>query len=119
MKKVLITLVAVVVIVGGAFYFLRPAKNTSGPQTHEVMLHIEGIELVSGPEVLEVKKGDTVEITVMADTEDEFHLHGYDRSIDIGPDREPTLTLVADTAGRFIAELEGSETEIFVLEVMP
>ena len=115
MNKAIIGIVVIAVVAGGAFYFLQPEEST-GPKTHEVALHFEGVQIVHGPKMLTARRGDTVELIVTADAEEEFHLHGYDRSIDIGPDKEPTLTVVADTAGRFIAELEGSKEEGVVLE---
>ena len=121
MNKTLASVLAIAVIASGAFYFARDSKEVTGPKTHEVMLHIENEKLVSGPALLQVKKGDAVEITVMdmTDSTEEFHLHGYDKSINLKKGKEATLTLVVDTAGRFEAELENAGTEIFTLEVTP
>ena len=118
MNKMIITTVVVAVIAGGVFYSLRPEQSIES-RTHEVVLRFEGGKLVQGPELSAVKKGDSIELTITADAEEEFHLHGYDQSTDVGPDKEPTLTFLADTAGRFVAELEGSKEEVWVLEVMP
>lgn len=124
MNKVLIV-VAIVLIAGGAyFFFTKPAAAPVASQTvpvasKEFVFHVASKKVVDGPAVMSVTKGDTVVIRITNDEAEELHLHGYDKSVDLAPDVEATLTFVADTAGRFPAELEGSKTEITTLEVLP
>lgn len=126
MKHPLIIVGLIIVALGVGVYFLSgrtsaPATGGQGADTtaKEFTLRIEGKKLVDGAETLTVQKGDVVLITVFSDEPEEFHLHGYDKSIDLTPGVGAELRLVADTAGRFPAELEESKTDITTLEVLP
>ncbi|MEU5882996.1 hypothetical protein [Spirillospora sp. NPDC047279] len=66
---------------------------------------------------MKVRRGTTVRITITGDAADEFHLHGYDRTLKITPGRAATLELVADTPGVFEAELHHSGARVFELQV--
>ncbi|MFD0690191.1 hypothetical protein [Actinomadura fibrosa] len=66
---------------------------------------------------VKVKRGATVRITITSDAADEFHLHGYDRELELAPGRPGTLELTADTPGVFEAELHHSGARVFELQV--
>lgn len=76
-------------------------------------------KITSGEETLKATEGDEVIIIITPDEEEEFHLHGYDKSVDLSPDKEVTLTFTANKTGRFPFELEHSKTELGALEVQP
>jgi hypothetical protein len=66
-----------------------------------------------------VELGSRVEIVVTADVEEEVHLHGYDLSADVTPDRAARIRFRADIVGQFEVELEESHRLLFRLEVAP
>ncbi|KAB2349069.1 cupredoxin domain-containing protein [Actinomadura rudentiformis] len=66
---------------------------------------------------VKVRRGATVRITVTTDEADEFHLHGYDRTLKLSPGRPGTLDVVADKTGVFEAELHHSGARVFELQV--
>jgi len=66
---------------------------------------------------VKVHLGSTVRITVTSDADEEFHLHGYDRELELRPGRPATLELVADKPGVFEAELHHSGALVFELQV--
>jgi hypothetical protein len=66
---------------------------------------------------VKVHLGSTVRITVTSDADEEFHLHGYDRELELKPGRPGTLELVADKPGVFEAELHHSGARVFELQV--
>jgi hypothetical protein len=72
-----------------------------------------------GETTFSVKKGDIVTLRIVSDEAEEFHVHGYDRSVELVPGQEATLTFQATLAGRFAFELEESKTELGALEVRP
>ncbi|HEX5936612.1 MAG TPA: hypothetical protein VFZ75_02810 [Actinomycetota bacterium] len=74
---------------------------------------------VQGPTRYPVTQGDDVRIVVHADVSDEVHLHGYDLSDDVTPDRPARIEFVADAAGVYECELESAETLLFQLEIVP
>ena len=74
---------------------------------------------VQGPTRFDVTQGDRVRIVVHADVSDEVHLHGYDLSDDVTPDRPARISFVANAAGVYEAELESAEALLFQLEIAP
>lgn len=89
------------------------------PQKKEFKLILKDGKLIAGPLVLMVQKGTDVTITIESDQEEEFHLHGYDKSIELKKDIPAKLTFTADKTGRFTYELEKAQTELGALEVLP
>lgn len=83
-------------------------------------LEISNRKLVKNTEsLLSIKQGDLVTITVTADEDEEFHIHGYDKQIDLVKNKPSSLTFIANIAGTFPFELEKSKAEIGNLEVQP
>lgn len=60
-----------------------------------------------------------VRITITADEDEEFHVHGYDESVQLTAGEPAELTFMAGASGRFPIELEESKTELGALEVQP
>lgn len=117
MKNFLYIIIAAAVIIG-LFFYLKPKQN-SETQNKTFDLLIKDKKLVSGPETIQVSQGDNVTISITCDTDEEFHLHGYNKAIDLTANKPSVLTFSADLTGRFEYELEGSSTQIGVLEVLP
>lgn len=82
-------------------------------------LVVKNRKLVSGPETISVKQGDSVTIKITVDEDEELHLHGYDKSVDLTANQPAILDFKADLTGHFPYELEKSKTEMGALEVSP
>lgn len=76
-------------------------------------------KLSSGESILKANQGDEVTITIISDEPEELHLHAYDKSVALTPNKKETLTFIADISGRFPFELEHSGIELGSLEVQP
>lgn len=72
---------------------------------------------VSGVDVIGVDLGDTVEIWVLSDVNDELHVHGYDLYYDLVAGEPQNLSFVADVPGIFEVEVHTGHTLLFELEV--
>ncbi len=107
------------IVLACAAYYLAGVVSPSAPTTKTFTLVVADKKLVKGEPTLTAHVGDTVVISITADEEEEFHLHGYDRSVDLHPGEEASLTLVAEASGRFEFELEKSKVELGALEVQP
>jgi len=134
----LILLLGVAALVG-LFFILKPTTNIPTPtftpestlsaqnsstsaqtsNTRSFDLVVKNKKLVSRPETLTVKEGDQVTINITCDQDEEFHLHGYDKSVELQTNKPTKLSFTADKTGRFPYELEHSKTEIGALEVQP
>jgi hypothetical protein len=64
-----------------------------------------------------VEAGMTVEITVVSDTPDEVHLHGYDIEGDLEPGVPFVMTFTASQPGSFELELHDSGALLLYLDV--
>lgn len=126
LKNILLIFVALAFL-GSAFLVFRPSPNNnqqiSSPRDNASPrvfdFRIQGDRLISGESSIRVKQGDVVTLKVTADAEDELHLHGYDKSLELAPGKTAETTFTADMSGRFEAELHKSEAPVFALEVYP
>jgi len=84
-----------------------------------IPLRIAGGKLVDGPKVIRLKRNATVVLTVVCDTAEELHVHGYNLSLKLLPNQAATLRFVARHTGRFTFELHGAGTEIGAFEIYP
>lgn len=104
-----------------ASFLVKVEAASAAPQgeskTFDLEVHDRAI--VSGASTLTVKQGDTVTITIVADEDEELHVHGYDKSVEFKAGEKASITFVANASGRFPFELEGSKTDIGALEVQP
>ncbi|EKE06150.1 MAG: blue (type1) copper protein [uncultured bacterium] len=82
-------------------------------------LVIKEKKVISGPTTIKINQGDEVTIKITSDEAEEFHVHAYDNSVELEPNKQATLTFTANLSGRFPFELENSKTEIGALEVQP
>jgi hypothetical protein len=92
---------AVVAVLTAALALALAACGGGDPEEHTFELRVEGGALAQGASLLEVKKDDTVTITVSADEPISFHLHGYDIEKEAAPGEPATLAFTADATGSF------------------
>lgn len=141
-KNTYILIAIAIVVLVGLFYFLKPhttvapatTKTQTGvmsdtaadtvtpptvPTTKTFELTVKDLKLASGPQTITVNDGDNVTIKITSDKEEELHLHGYDKMVDLAPNVPAELNFDATITGRFEYELEHSSTQIGVLEVLP
>jgi len=78
-----------------------------------------GRRLSSEEAVQQVHQGEEVTLRITSDKADELHLHGYNLSMPVWPERTAVITFKADRTGRFTYELHKSGLELGALEVYP
>jgi FtsP/CotA-like multicopper oxidase with cupredoxin domain len=112
-------------LAGGATatVFVLDRVFAAEPRGFDVAL--EGGRLASGPKVIRVSEGETVEIRWTTDAPAEIHLHGYDIETWVAPGAPATMAFEAFATGRFPITLHGSDgrghahgTPLY-LEVLP
>ncbi|SPT64213.1 hypothetical protein [Actinomadura madurae] len=91
--------------------------SASAPSAIRISATVTGGKVRTAHRRVKVPRGATVEITVTSDTADEFHLHGYDRELELPAGRPATLRFTAVTPGVFEAELHHSGARVFELQV--
>jgi hypothetical protein len=68
---------------------------------------------------LEFNEGDTVRFRARSDTDEEIHVHGYDRAVDAPAGETVTVSFKATIPGIFEIEFENSGEQIGELKVEP
>lgn len=66
-----------------------------------------------------VDLNEAVRLRVTSDTDDEVHVHGYERRVEVRAGQAAELRFVADLPGVFEVELERSGRRLLDLEVRP
>jgi heme/copper-type cytochrome/quinol oxidase subunit 2 len=94
-----------------------PAATSSAAPATTITVTVQGGKVRTPSRRVTVRRGRTVEIVVTSDAADEFHLHGYDREIELRPGVPGVLRFVADQPGVFEAELHKSGAHAFDLRV--
>ncbi|HEX6300129.1 MAG TPA: hypothetical protein VF148_06675 [Acidimicrobiia bacterium] len=72
---------------------------------------------VQGPGTFEVSLGETVDIWILSDVDDEIHVHGNDLRFDLPVGVPFHLTFEADVPGVFEVETHGLQEPLFEIEV--
>ncbi|MEO3764484.1 hypothetical protein [Streptomyces sp. B8F3] len=73
-----------------------------------VEIAVRGGEVTPAPGRVEVGRGERVTLLVTGDTDDELHVHGYDKTAELRAGAPAELTFTADRAGVFDVETHGS-----------
>ncbi len=96
-----------------------PAKPAA-PAVTRVSLEAKGGQPVGGTKKISIKAGQPLAITVVSDTADEAHLHGYDIEKELQPGKPALFDLKkTNLQGVFELELHHSGAVLAKLEVNP
>jgi len=95
----------------------EPTTTPDGAKTITIVVKNAAPE--GGIKRATVAKGDSVNLVIHSDVEDEVHLHGYNFSADVAAGGTATIYFVANVPGRFEAELEQRGVKIADLTVTP
>jgi hypothetical protein len=99
---------------------VNPPQQPDQPAAPEPKsIVVEGGKPTGGVQKLKFKKGDKVEIDVVADEADEAHLHGYDIEKELKPGVTAKFRFTADQEGVFELELHESEAQLAKITVEP
>jgi hypothetical protein len=94
---------------------VEPAATTT-TTIDPVDVEISG-GVASGEAVFTYDLGDTVDITVVSDVDDELHVHGYDLVFELSAGVPLMLDFVADIPGVFEVEVHTGHAHVFDIEV--
>lgn len=82
-----------------------------------ISLTISGGKVEGGAVRHDVKLGDEVTFRVTSDIDEELHVHGYDRKLELTAGTPAEVTFTADIPGVFEVELEHSGLKVAELKV--
>jgi hypothetical protein len=112
-----IVVVAIAVLVAG--YVLISSGGDDDKSGGSTTVRVVDAKPDGGIKKLEFKKGDQVSFTVVSDTADEIHVHGYDLMKDVEKGGSASFSFKGSIEGRFVVELEDHKQQIAELDVTP
>ncbi|MFD7612455.1 hypothetical protein [Streptomyces sp. NPDC059828] len=89
----------------------------AGPSTRTIRISVTGNKVSPAPRRVEVAKGTRVTLVVTSDQADELHVHGFDITAELTPERTQKLSFVAVRTGLFAVETHESELVLIQLVV--
>ncbi len=93
--------------------------DSKGRPIRVIDVVVQNSRVEDGPATWTIKRGDLIEIVIKSDSEDEVHLHGYDKSVKVNPDGMNKLKFEAETVGSYELEMHDSGILLGTLRVMP
>ena len=93
----------------------KSSTKSSGPAT----VTVKDAMPAGGVNDITFKKGGTVDLTVVSDTADEVHFHGYDVHKDVAKGGTVHFKFPATIEGKFIVELENHKQTLANVTVEP
>lgn len=111
--------IAVAPTLGSAASITEAASEKQIPDVKQFNLKVTDRVLTEGSGDITVHEGDVVSVTITVNEDEELHVHGYDKVVDLTRDTPSTLTFIANISGRFPFELEHSKTKLGVVSVLP
>lgn len=94
-----------------------PREPASTPT--QIRITVSGSKVTPEPGTVAVKAGRTVELTVTSDKDDEVHVHGIDKELEVKAGVAGTLSFTATPTGVYEVETHKSGTLLFKLQVDP
>jgi hypothetical protein len=94
-------------------------RQTPPPKVPIATILVNKGKPLGGPKELEFDAGETVRFQVATSAADEVHVHGYDVTRRLRPDKATVISFPADIEGIFEVELHGSGELIAELQVNP
>lgn len=105
-------LVVVLIVIAGVIAFRGVG---GGGQTRDLTLTVANQKM--SPDKITAHQGDTLNLTLVKDTDEEVHLHGYDIHFEGKAGEKVTKSFKADKTGSFEIELEKTSTHLGELDV--
>ena len=119
---IVVALIAVFVIAGGALIYANTNKGGSKSITLNLTVTGASTMTVSGgtdPEKLTARQNDSITINVVSDQEGEVHLHEYDIAFNVKPGQTAMHTFKADMTCTCEIEWEETSHHLGTLTVSP
>lgn len=98
---------------------LAACGGSDGPvaDAYEIEVDVTDGTVDTAEDTVEVAVGGTVRVTVTSDVDDEVHVHGVDRTVDLSAGVPATLEFTVDEPGVYEVETHGSHLLLFQLLV--
>ncbi|MEU4325330.1 hypothetical protein [Nonomuraea dietziae] len=93
------------------------ATGAPRPGEPSAEITIAGGRVTPPPGWLEVRRGQTVSLTVTSDVADELHVHGFDIRQTLQPGKPANIRFKADMSGVFEVETHGGKLVLIQLAV--
>jgi hypothetical protein len=86
---------------------ILPAFGQEAGAVKRFGISLENGRVTGGLQVLQIIRGDQVDIVWTSDQMNMLHLHGYDLEITVAPGSPQSMTFTARATGRYPVEIHG------------
>lgn len=93
------------------------ASSPAAGEVHQITIKYSNGQVSGDTGRVTVASGEQVRLTVSSDVDDEVHVHGYNLTQDVTPDKPATITFRATVPGVFEVELEHRGKQLFTFQV--
>lgn len=97
----------------------RREHPAAPPKPHYETIRLKDGKPVGGARDITARSGETVRLAVRSDRAEEIHIHGYDRSLNVGPGKVTRVRFPARLEGVFEIEGHSDGTPLANLRVEP
>lgn len=115
-SKIAIT-IGIIILIGIVAYASTREPVEQPRQENILVLNYSGT--TTTPQNIQIKEGEDITIKVTSPVADEVHIHGYDKTIELVPDIESSLTFNANLTGKYEIELHEAHVLLGTIEVYP
>ena len=94
----------------------KPAPKVVDPD-EKFVIQVRDGKVLGGAEAMKVASGDIVQIDILADADDEAHLHGFDEEVEVEAGTPASLQVTAEDPGSYDLEFHDSGLVLGTLQV--
>ena len=116
-KIISAVIVIALLLVGGIILFsgnenaTEPDRVSQVSEIQEFKIDLDNRILDSEMKIFSVNEGDRIQFIITSDKAGEFHLHGYDLTVNLDENVAESLKFLADMQGRFELEFHDSSDD--------
>ncbi|MFT4217394.1 MAG: hypothetical protein QM619_09465 [Micropruina sp.] len=93
------------------------ASSTPTPDVRTITIELANGKVSPSGARVDLAKGDAFVLDITSDRDDEVHVHGFDKEIEVSAGQHLTVPMVADRTGRYEVESHHPEMLIVVLQI--
>ena len=94
-----------------------PSTAASAAPAHTLVITLAKGKVEPNGERINLNRGDTVRLEITSDRDDEIHVHGVDKSVEVKAGKRASADFVVEQTGRYEIESHHPELLIAVLQV--
>ena len=96
---------------------LTTPSTAPTPSVRTITIELKDGKTSPNGDRVNLDEGEPFVLDITSDRDDEVHVHGFDKEIEVTAGKRVTVTMMADRTGRFEVESHHPELLIVVLQI--